>query len=125
MPMILLLASESTQVTTNPNAWDSWLGRFYTITAIIAALYGLYRLAHRSFKQAIDEQTQDLRRDAQTVKAALDLHTDQEATIVRAEISQALLPVMAELGRLSGRVEAISDHQRHHAPSKRRKAQRS
>ncbi len=124
MPLILLLASE--QVTPNPNAWDSWLGRFYTIAGIIGAMYVLYRGAHKAFKKAIDDQTTDLRRDALTVKAALDTHTDQEASIVRAEISQALLPVMTELGRLSGRLDSISDQQRHHAPSaRRRKAKRT
>lgn len=116
---VLIFAGE----VVNPNTWDSWLGRFYTITLIIASLYGLYRLAHKSFTKAIDDQTEDLRKDAQTVKQALDAHTDAEAPIVRAEINQALLPVMESLGRLSGRLDAISEQQRHHAPSKRKARQ--
>jgi len=103
---MILLAAE--QVTTNPNAFDSWLGRAYTLLLIVAALFALYRLAHRSFKKAIDEQTEDLRADAKTVKQALDTHTQQEAGIVRQEITIALQPVTTELARLGGRLDAIN-----------------
>ena len=114
------LIAEGTQVTTNPNAWDSWLGRVYTLipilTGIAIGVRFIVKKFHASVAEIVELKAAAMKTGVELVidqrvtrvEEALKLHTDQEASIVRAEITQALAPISAAQNQLLGSVSALT-----------------
>lgn len=93
------------QVTTNPNAGDTWINRLAVLLPTFAALYAAVRAIRKGYRESVTEIVDDR---VSRVEAALRTHTDQEAAIVKSVVEEALRPVVAMQNQLAGQVATLT-----------------